>query len=125
MLLKQKLTSLSAAATHQEPEAPVKEASTAPRHLAAPPSSGLDYLGGTGGAEAQLLHDGPRRHYKQFKVTSYRAWCQEALLGQGPLWAGLVASQSDTCHLDNPLPGGRNLALRDSLQGFAQGCYSW
>lgn len=31
----------------------------------------------------------------------------------------------DTLCLAHPLPGGRNLALGDSLQRFAQGCYSW
>lgn len=98
MLLNQKLTSVSAPATCQQPQAPVKEASIAQRHPAAPPSSGLgDHLGGSSGAQARLLSDGSRRYYKyNSKLPHTEHGARKLCWGRGPLWTGLVTSQGDT-----------------------------
>lgn len=61
LLLNQKLTFPSASAAHQQPQAAVKAASTAPRHPAAPPSPGLrDHLGGKGTHRQRILRASKR-----------------------------------------------------------------
>lgn len=75
----------------------------------------------------RIISDGPKGHYKCYsKLTRTEHGARKLCWGRGPLWTGLVTSQGDTRATSTiRFPGGRNLALSDSLQGFAQGCYSW